>query len=114
MSRCVIDTDVLLANLFDKLENVSRISFQTVRSYLKFLRVCFPVCIITDFSDKSIIRCAEKYPNLYQIRKINEEQFVVSGEKAPNLGYFNSIYSYAVASYLENSTVLFIKEAGLA
>lgn len=64
MCCCIINTEVLLANLFAKLKGAEQVSLQTIESYLNFLVDCFPVYVISDFSAASVKRCAEKYPKL--------------------------------------------------
>ncbi len=110
MCSCTINTDVLLENLFVKINVGERVSLQTLYSYLNFLSDNFPVYVISDLSASNVKKCAEEYPELYRIEEDNGKVFVIRGELYPNLSFFYSTYSHTISSYIERITGSFLKE----
>lgn len=107
MCCCRINTDVLMANFFAKLEDNRAITLNDLQSYLDFLSEEFFVYVYSDFCAEKVKECAEEYSELYQIKKLGEEFVIERGSLTPNLKYFNAIYSEAVSSHIERMTSYF-------
>ncbi len=104
-----MNTEIILANLFGLKEGQKEYSILDLEEYIKLLADCFPVYISTDFSEQELLDCANKYPNYYLIKMIDDKMIVTSGKEKPNRKDFNAIYPKVVANYIEFLTEKFIK-----
>lgn len=112
MCCCRINTDVLLANFFSKLEDNKVATLNDLRSYFNFLSERFFVYVTSDFCIEKVRECVNEYPELYQIKNQGEDIVIEHGCLIPNLEYFNAIYSDAVSSYIERMTSFFFSVKG--
>lgn len=112
MCCCRINTDVLLANFFSKLEDNRIVTINDLRFYLDFLSERFFVYVTSDFCVEKVKECVSKYPELYQIKKHGEDIVIEHGSLIPNLEYFNAVYSDAISSYIERMTSYFFSMKG--
>lgn len=108
MCCCIIKTDVLMANLFSKI-NVRYISIGDIERYFNYLYENFPTYVTSDLCAKKVKACADKYPELYKATELGGNVFVLKGEINPNIGYFNSKYPDYIAGYIVRLTNKFLK-----
>jgi len=83
----------------------------TLREYFTFLSANFPVYVASDFSTQAVYDCVEEYPELYQRCKDKSGKTVIrlSGNKIPNLEFFNSPFSKDISTHICRMTKLFLK-----
>lgn len=97
-----INTDVILANIF-AIRDVP-ISANELSDYVNFMYSYMPTYVITDFCKESVKEVVDIYHELY-IFEEKDGSFVVSaGKMMPNLKFFNSRYSDAVALCIQRGT----------
>lgn len=108
MCCCRINTNVLLANFFSKLEDNKVATLNDLQSYFDFLSERFFVYVTSDFCVEKVRECVNEYPELYHIKKQGEDIVIEHGSLIPNLKYFNSIYNEATSFYIERMTSLFL------
>lgn len=104
MCCCKINTDILMANFFSKLDSNKPVTLDDLKSYLEFMQERFFTYIASDFCSERVKSCAERYPELYEIKVSKNGIAIKSGRLRPNLKYFNSVYNTEVASYIERLT----------
>lgn len=102
-----INTEALLANLFAQTAD-QNYSLSDLQDYFTFLTEHFPLYVASDFSERAVRECVEKYPMLYQGREQDGDFIVCPGEQIPNLSFFNRALPNAVSEYLGGTTSSFL------
>ncbi len=109
MCCCRINTEVLMANLFAKSAKSATYTLDNLRGYLKFLSKGIPIYLSTNFSNKAVWDCVESYPDLYQISNNEDGTIVIrSGNKLPNLEFFNAAYPANMSEYIKEVTSVYV------
>ncbi len=110
---CKVNTDVIMANLFAKKLDNDGVSIDTLKKYFEFLKEHFPVYLASDFSEYAIEYCVKVFPQLYRSDGKGVDLVIYHGEQIPNLRFFNCKYNEVVSKYIEDTTIMFLKEYDL-
>ena len=104
-----INADILMANLFAESHQFSgqssevKFSIDQLNEYFKFISDQFPVYVASNFSKQAVDECVSRYPAYYQFEE-DDNEVIKSGEKYPDLDFFNAIYSESVSRYISRIT----------
>lgn len=105
-----LDTDVILANLFEGSKYPVKYSYNDVHKYFRFLSERFPTYLTTNLSEHELYVCADEFHDLYSTYKGEDgEVYIKSKGYKPSLDYFNSKYSLGVQYYLGSLTEEYLK-----
>ena len=108
MCCCMIDTDVLLANLFSRYGGRREVPFGVIQLYLDYLQAQFPTYVTSDLSVRHVLDCAGAYPELYQVSGSGENLVVRMCSMRPKLDYFHARYPAHIADYMTRLTASFV------
>ena len=61
------------------------------------------VYVASNFSKQAVDECVSRYPAYYQFEE-DDNEVIKSGEKYPDLDFFNAIYSESVSRYISRIT----------
>lgn len=106
-----LDTDVILANLFEGSSYPVKYSYDDVHEYFRFLSERFPTYLSTNLSEHELYVCADEFYDLYSTYKDKDgEVYIESKDYKPNLDYFNCRYSFGLRHYLGDLTKEYLEQ----
>lgn len=102
-----INTDVMLANLFESKRKISY-TFDEIANYNRYL-MDMNISTASDFCEDSVRMCADHYPELFHVYEDNGRLLVeCNKDKTPNIEFFNAAFSNDMKSCIKRVTSTYI------